>query len=236
MLPEMTKMPGTDPGTARTAWLELLRFQFVMALLIFATAGTFRYWQGWVYWVLCSTSFGGMTLDLIRNDPELLARRMRGGPLAETRPVQKLIQAIAGVSAVGLLIVSGLDHRRRWSNPPLGAVLLGDLAVVLGCYVISRVFRENRYTAATIQVEAGQTLTDTGPYAIVRHPMYSGALLLLFGTPPALGSAWGIGVSLLLLAAIIARLLDEERLLARELPGYADYRARVRSRLLPGLW
>ena len=233
---EMMKTPGTDSGTARAAWLGLLRLQFVMALILFATAGTPLYWQGWVYWGLCSLSFGGITLDLIRNDPGLLARRMKGGSRAEIRPVQKLIQAIAGVAVLGLLIVSVLDHRRRWSTLPLGAVLLGDLAVVLGCYAIHRVFRANRYTAATIRVEEGQTLTDTGPYAIVRHPMYSGALLLLFGTPPALGSAWGLGVSLLLLAAIIARLLDEERLLDRELPGYADYRARVRSRLLPGLW
>jgi protein-S-isoprenylcysteine O-methyltransferase Ste14 len=208
----------------------------MMALLIFATAGTLRYWQGWVYWSLCSLSFGGMTLDLIRNDPELLARRMDVGSRAEIRPAQKRIQAISGVAILGLLIVSALDHRRGWSNLPLGAILLGDLAVVLGSLAIHRTFRENRYTAATIRVEADQTLTDTGPYAIVRHPMYSGSLLLMFGTPPALGSAWGLVVSLLLLAMVIARLLDEERLLTRELPGYADYRARVRSRLVPGLW
>ena len=207
-----------------------------MALILFATAGTLRYWQGWVYWGLCWLSFGAMTLDLIRHDPGLLARRMEGGSGAEIRPVQKWIQAIAGAGFLGLLIVSALDHRRGWSTLPLGAVLLGDLAVLLGCYVIHRVFRENRHAAATIRVEAGQTLTDTGPYAIVRHPMYSGALLLLFGTPPALGSARGLIVALLLLAAIVARLLDEERLLARDLPGYRDYLARVRSRLVPGLW
>jgi protein-S-isoprenylcysteine O-methyltransferase Ste14 len=228
--------PGSHPRLARAAWIGLLRLQLVMALLIFAPAGTFRYWQGWVYLGLCLLSFGGMTFDLIRNDPELLSRRIKAGSSAEIRPAQKLIQAISGVMAAVLLIVSALDRGRQWSALPLGAVLVGDLAVILGCYVVSRVFRENRFTAATIRVEAGQKLIDTGPYALVRHPMYSGALLILFGTPVALGSAWGLVISLILLAAIIARLIDEESLLTRELPGYTDYRGRVRSRLIPRLW
>ena len=232
----MKSESGHDPRTARAAWIGLLRLQLVMALLIFAPAGTLRYWQGWVYWGLCLLSFSGMTLDLIRKDPELLARRMRAGSSAEIRPAQKLIQAISGIAVVALLIVSAFDHGRHWSAPPLGAVLVGDLAMVVGSYVIYRVFRENRFTAGTIRVEADQTLTDTGPYAVVRHPMYSGALLLLFGTPLSLGSFWGLVISLMLLAAIIARLLDEEDLLTRELPGYSDYRGRVRSRLIPGIW
>jgi protein-S-isoprenylcysteine O-methyltransferase Ste14 len=233
---EMLGAPGSDPRTARAAWTGLFWLQLVTALLIFAPAGTLRYWQGWVYLGLCFLSFGGMTLYLIRNDPELLARRMKGGSGAEIRPVQKLIQAISAVTVALLLIVSALDHSRHWSAVPLGAVLVGDLAVILGCYVIYRVFRENRYTAATIRVEPGQRLTDTGPYAVVRHPMYSGALLLLFGTPMALGSVWGLVISLMLLAAIVARLIDEEHLLSRELPGYSDYQGRVRSRLIPGIW
>ncbi len=228
--------PGSDSRTARAAWFGIFWLQLIMALLIFAPAGTVRYWQGWVYWGLCLLSFGGITLDLVRNDPELLARRIKGGSGAEIRPVQKLIQAISGTTVALLLIVSVLDHSRHWSAVPLGAVLVGDLAVILGCYVIYRVFRENRFTAATIRVEPGQHLIDSGPYAIVRHPMYSGALLLLFGTPVALGSAWGLVISLILLATIMARLIDEEQLLTLELPGYPEYRGRVRFRLIPGLW
>ena len=207
-----------------------------MALLIFAPAGTLRYWQGWVYLGLCFLSFGGITLDLIRNDPELLARRVKGGPSAEIRPTQKLIQAISAVMVALLLIVSSLDHARHWSAVPLGVVLVGDLAVILGCYVVYRVFQENRFAAATIRVEPGQSLIDTGPYAVVRHPMYSGSLLFLLGTPVALGSAWGLLVSLILLAAFMARLIDEEHLLTRELSGYPEYRGRVRFRLIPGIW
>ncbi len=209
-----------------------------MALLIFAPAGTLRYWQGWVYWGLCLLAFGGITLYLIRNDPELLARRMKGGSGAEIRPVQKLIQAISGASVMMLLIVSTLDHARHWSAVPLGAVLVGDLAVILGCYVIFRVFRENRFTAATIRVEAGQRLTDTGPYAIVRHPMYSGGAASCSCTPRGPRVRLGAGhPHLMLLAAIVPlRLIDEEHLLTQELPGYSDYRVRVRSRLIPGIW
>jgi protein-S-isoprenylcysteine O-methyltransferase Ste14 len=232
----MNGEPGSNSKTARAAWIGLFWLQLVMALLIFAPAGTLRYWQGWVYLGLCFLSFAGITLDLIRNDPELLARRMKGGSSAEIRPAQKLIQAISGATVALLLIVSALDHSRHWSSLPLGAILVGDLAVILGCYVVYRVFRANRFTAATIRVEPGQYLVDTGPYAVVRHPMYSGALLFLFGTPVALGSAWGLVCSPILLAAIIARLIDEERLLTRELPGYPEYRGRVRFRLIPGIW
>lgn len=228
--------PGSDSRTARAAWFGLFWLQFVMALLIFAPARNFRYWQGWVYLGVCFLSFGGITLDLIRNDPELLARRMKGGSSAEIRPAQKLIQAFSAVAVALLLIVSALDHGRHWAAVPLGAVLVGELAVILGCYVIYRVFQENRFAAATIRVEPGQSLIDTGPYSVVRHPMYSGVLLFLSGTPVALGSAWGLVCSLMLLAAIIARLIDEERLLSRELPGYPEYEGRVRFRLIPGIW
>jgi protein-S-isoprenylcysteine O-methyltransferase Ste14 len=228
--------PSSDSRTARAAWIGLFWFQVVMALLIFAPAGTLRYWRGWVYLGLCLVAFGGITLDLVRNDPALLARRIKGGSGAEIRPVQKLIQAISGITVALLLIVSALDHARHWSAVPLGAVLVGDLAVILGCYLVDRVFRANRFTAATIRVEPEQSLIETGPYAHVLHPMYSGALLFLFGTPVALGSAWGLVLSLVLLVAIVARLIDEELLLTQELPGYLEYRGRVRFRLVPGIW
>jgi protein-S-isoprenylcysteine O-methyltransferase Ste14 len=218
------------------AWIGLAQFQIVMALLLFLPAGTLRYWQGWVYWSLCLLAFGGITLDLIRNAPDLLARRMKIGAQAETRSAQKTIQAITSVLFIALFLVSALDYRWNRTAVPPSIVLIGDITVVIGCGIIHRVFRANRYTAATVQVEAEQTLTDTGPYAVVRHPMYAGALLLLFGTPLALGSLKGLLVSLLLFLAIIVRLLDEERLLVQDLPGYLAYKTRVRFRLIPGIW
>jgi protein-S-isoprenylcysteine O-methyltransferase Ste14 len=115
-------------------------------------------------------------------------------------------------------------------------VLLGDLMTVLGFAVMYRVFRENTFAAATVTVETGQRVITTGPYARVRHPMYAGALLLFLGTPLALGSWWGLAVYIPSLAVLVARLRDEEQFLMRNLAGYADYRRRVRFRLLPGVW
>jgi protein-S-isoprenylcysteine O-methyltransferase Ste14 len=137
---------------------------------------------------------------------------------------------------VALLVVPALDHRFRWSVVPLPMVLAGNVLVALGFYGILRVYRENTYTAATIQVEAGQTVIATGPYAIVRHPMYASALLYLVGTPLALGSYYGLLAFVAFVPVLIWRLLDEERLLARKLPGYQEYQRRVPYRLVPHVW
>lgn len=223
-------------STARRAINGLAAFLIVLALLLFVPAGTIRYWQAWVVLCLYLLAFGGMTLDLIRNAPDLLERRMKTGAGAETRPLQKVLQAINAVAFIAQPVVSALDHRYRWSRLPLAAVVAGDAAVVVGCYIIYRVFRANRHAAATVRVEEGQTLADTGPYAVVRHPMYTGGLLLIFGVSPALDSLWSLIAAGVLLITIVIRLLDEENMLVRDLPGYADYRTRVRYRLVPGIW
>jgi protein-S-isoprenylcysteine O-methyltransferase Ste14 len=225
-----------DQRIVRRAWGRLIRFQLLTLLPIFGPAETLRYWQGWVYWAICSLCFGWMTLDVIRTDLGLLVRRMRGGASSEVRLPQKIIHGFLIFAFITLLVVSSLDWRRGWSQVSVPVVLAGDLAIVLGCYVIHRVFRANRFAAATVRVEKGQSVIDSGPYAVVRHPMYAGSLGYLFGTPLALGSAWGLLISLVILTSIIVRLLDEENVLIRELAGYADYRRRVRFRLVPGIW
>lgn len=218
------------------AWLSVVLLLVVMGLLLFLTAGSIRYWQGWVYIVVFGGASAIATADLIRRDPALLERRMRGGPTAETRPAQKVIMALVSVGFIALLIVPALDFRFGWSRVPTAVVLFGDVLVVVGFALIMRVYRENTYTAATVQVAEGQKVISTGPYALVRHPMYASALLYFIGTPLALGSYWGFVPFAAILPGLIWRLLDEEHMLAHQLPGYTEYQKKVRHHLLPGIW
>jgi protein-S-isoprenylcysteine O-methyltransferase Ste14 len=143
---------------------------------------------------------------------------------------------VAGLAFVSVLVVSSVDHRLGWSSVPTWLALVSDVVVVLGFVVIFFVFRENSYTAATIQVEHDQQVISTGPYAIVRHPMYAGAGVLMAATPLALGSWWGLLAVAVLMAAIVFRLLDEEQFLERNLAGYREYKGAVRFRLVPYIW
>jgi protein-S-isoprenylcysteine O-methyltransferase Ste14 len=217
------------------AWLGLVVVGAVMALQLFLVAGTLRYWQAWIFLVVFLGASVAITLYLARNDPALLQRRVTGGPRAEKQTSQKIIMTFASIGFGALLIVPALDHRYGWSAMPIGFVILGDLMILSGYAIIFFVFRENSFASARIEVAADQRVISTGPYALVRHPMYAGALVYLIGTPLALGSWWGL-IALAAFAAILAwRLIDEERFLARSLPGYADYCARVRWRLIPGV-
>jgi protein-S-isoprenylcysteine O-methyltransferase Ste14 len=221
---------------ARRAWLSLAILAAIMGLLIFGAAGTVHYWQAWIYLALFFGMSTIITLDLLRRDPALLERRMKGGPTAEQRPQQRLIMLVASLGFIALHVIPALDFRFKWSTVPTAVVAIGDMLFVLGFGFIARVYRENTYTSATIEVAEGQRVIDTGPYAVVRHPMYASAMVYLIGIPPALGSYWGFLALPLMLPVLIWRLLDEERLLARELPGYTDYQRRVRYRLVPFLW
>jgi protein-S-isoprenylcysteine O-methyltransferase Ste14 len=178
----------------------------------------------------------GITVDLMRRDPGLLGRRMKGGPAAEPRPVQRFLVLGTSVGFLGLIVIPALDFRYQWSVVPLAAVVTGDALFVVGFLLIARVYRENTFTSATVSITQGQVVISSGPYAIVRHPMYAGALIYLAGTPPALGSYWGLLALLFMLPFLVWRLIDEEHLLVRELPGYADYCRNVRYRLVPFVW
>ncbi|MBS0530552.1 MAG: isoprenylcysteine carboxylmethyltransferase family protein, partial [Proteobacteria bacterium] len=164
----------------------------VMACVLFGTAGTFDYWQGWIFLASYGMASLVLTLYMLRNDPALLQRRMRGGPLAEKEPAQKLIMLIASAGFIALLVVPALDHRFTWSHVPAIVALLGNAVMAFGWFAIYRVFRENSFTSATIEVAQDQTVITTGPYARVRHPMYAGALVMFAGIPIALGSWWGL--------------------------------------------
>jgi len=218
------------------AWLALAILAVVMCALLFGTAGTTRYWQAWVYVSIFLAASMLTTLYLMKRDPALLARRMRGGPTFEREGTQRIIMAFTSLGFIALLVVPALDHRFRWSAVPVWSVVFGDCLVAIGLYFIFLVYRENTFAAATIQITPDQKVIATGPYAVVRHPMYASALLYLVGTPLALGSYWGVLALAAMAPFLFWRLLDEERLLARDLPGYAEYQSRVRHRLVPMVW
>jgi len=218
------------------AWVALALLAAVMGLLLFVPAGTTSYWQAWVYLGIFFAASALTTVFLIRRDPALLERRMRGGPTAEKRPVERLIMVFTSLGFIALLVVPALDHRFQWSNVPAWAVIVGDALVIVGFYFIFRVYRENTFTSATIEVAPDQKVISSGPYAIVRHPMYASALLYLAGTPLALASYWGLVPLVATMPFLIWRLFDEEKFLAENLPGYVEYRRKVRHRLVPGIW
>jgi protein-S-isoprenylcysteine O-methyltransferase Ste14 len=224
-----------DPLT-RKAILGLAQLFVTLAVALFGPAWTFDYPFAWLFLAVFFASAGLITAYLAKHDPALLERRIRGGPSVETEPLQKTIQAAAALVFMSTFLVASLDRRFELSHVPPALAIAGDVAVALGFYTIFRVLRENSYTATSIAVAPGQTVVSTGPYAAVRHPMYAGALLMLAGAPLALGSWWALVLLVPMTTVIVARLLDEERMLTAHLPGYADYCRSVRYRLLPGVW
>jgi protein-S-isoprenylcysteine O-methyltransferase Ste14 len=195
-----------------------------------------NYWQAWVYLGVFSVCVILITAYLAKYDPRLLASRVQAGPTAEVEKSQKLIQSLASLFFIGLFIVPGLDHRFHWSRVPAILSLIADGVVALSLFFIFLVFRENTYTSAIIEVADQQKVISSGPYSLVRHPMYAGAFLLLLFTPIALGSWVGVPFALLVMLVIVARLLDEEKYLAANLKGYEEYRQKVRYRLIPFVW
>lgn len=218
------------------AWLGLIFVAVAMGLLLFVPAGTVHYWQAWAYLFVFFGASLLITLYLMKKDPALLKRRLSAGPTAEKERSQKIIMLFASIGFIALLIVPALDYRFGWSTVPLYVVIVGDVLVAVGFYIIFLVYKVNTFTSATIEIAEDQKVVSTGPYALVRHPMYAGALLYCLGTPLALGSYWGLLAFLAMTPVLIWRLLDEERLLSRNLVGYTEYCARVRWRLIPGIF
>jgi protein-S-isoprenylcysteine O-methyltransferase Ste14 len=208
----------------------------VLGAVIFIPAGTFAYWQGWVFILVFTACTNIMGLYLTLKDPALLERRMKVGPAAETRPAQKVIISLVFLSFFVLAIVSVLDARFGWSHVPAWVSMLGDVLVALGLMIDLRVFRENSYGASTIEKMEGQTVIATGPYAVVRHPMYVGVAIMVLGMPLALGSYWGLLFMFVNIPILMLRILDEEKMLRGELDGYDAYVRDVRYRLVPGIW
>jgi protein-S-isoprenylcysteine O-methyltransferase Ste14 len=205
----------------------------IVSALIFLPAWTFDYWQAWVFLAVLMSSMSVVFLYLARFDPALLARRVK---TEEKEMGQKLIRLVINLAFSTALVVSSLDHRLRWSPIRIRMVFAGDALVFLAFVVIFFVFRENTFTSQTVEVEAGQQVISTGPYAFVRHPMYVGGLIFMLAIPLALGSLWGLLAVVPFSLALSARIGSEERLLSSELRGYEEYRSKVPYRLVPFVW
>jgi protein-S-isoprenylcysteine O-methyltransferase Ste14 len=227
---------STSADLGRRATEGTLLFIVALWLLIFLPAGSLAYWQGWLFWAHFSIWSAAGAWYFVKHDPALVQRRLRAGPGAEREPAQKRIQLFLTIVMCALFVVSALDHRFGWSGVPRAIVIAGNLLVAVGYRFVFLVLRENSFAASTIEVAPDQKVISTGPYALVRHPMYSGALLMFAGVPLALGSWWGLVPFILLVPGIVARLEEEEAYLVRNLPGYEAYRNTVRWRLLPGVW
>ncbi|MGH3632606.1 methyltransferase family protein [Mycobacterium sp.] len=207
----------------------------VFGLLLFWPAGTFDYWQAWVFLAIYAAAVGSSIYWGTRN-PAVLQRRLHGGPAAETRVAQKL--AITGLftAFAALLIVSALDHRFGWSTLPAAVWVVGDVLVAVGLGVGILTVVENSYAAANITVEAEQRVISTGLYGFVRHPMYFSLVIVMVGIPLALGSYWGLAGLVVGLPFLALRIEDEENMLEHELAGYPEYAQKVRYRLVPFVW
>ena len=208
----------------------------VFGLMLFLPAGTVNYWQAWVFLAVVAISVQIPPIYLLRTNPAALQRRMRGGPAAESRAAQKVVIAGLYLSLAAMVVVSALDHRFGWSPVPPAICLVGDVLVAVGLGVVALVLIQNSYAASTVQVEAGQTVVSTGLYGLVRHPMYTGNVIMLVGIPLALGSYWGLVFVVPGLIVLAVRIRDEEKLLQEELTGYREYTQTVRHRLVPLMW
>jgi len=214
----------------------LLFLLIVMAALLFLPAWTLDYWQGWAFLTVFGASALAITVYLMKKDPKLLERRLQAGPTAEKERSEKIIQTITSIMFIAMLVVPALDHRSHWSAMPPYVAIAGDVLVALGFLIIFFVYKENTFASATIELAPEQKVISTGLYALVRHPMYMGALSLFVGIPLALGSWWGLLGFALMTPALIWRSFDEEKFLAKNLRGYVEYKNKVRYRLVPFVW
>ena len=208
----------------------------VVAAVIFLSAWTLHYWQACVFLAVFFVTLLAMNIFLMKNDPRMLEKRSKIVPSDENGTGQRIINVIGQVSILFVIVLPVLDHRFGWSIVPLYLNIVGDLLIALGIFFVILVFKENTYAAPLIELSKDQKVISTGPYAVVRHPMYSSALIWFLGVPLALGSAWGVLLLIPMTLVFIWRLRGEEKFLSANLPGYTEYKNKVRYRLVPLLW
>lgn len=205
----------------------------LVGLLIFLPAGTLYYTGGWLFLGLLFVPMLIAGFVMLFKSPEFLAKRLDA---KEKQATQKGVLAFSGLMFIAGFVVAGLDHRFGWSHMPAWVTITASVLFLAAYALYAEVMRENAYLSRTIKVEEGQKVVDTGLYGIVRHPMYMATVLLFLMMPIVLGSWYALIVFAFYPAIIIVRLKDEEELLSRELPGYTEYKQKVKYRLIPFLW
>ena len=225
-----------ENSSAKPILLATLRLVIgfpIIGLLFFWPAGTFDYWQAWLWMAVLFLPLMGMFLYLVKRDPALLERRVRTG---EQRPEQRRIIAVSALFLILIFLLPGFDKRYGWSSVPVWLVIVADLIILAGFALNFLVIRVNTYASRVVEIQEGQQVIAGGPYALVRHPMYLSIILILFATPIALGSFWGILPTLAYIPLLAARAKNEEELLVNDLAGYREYMQKTRYRLFPGIW
>ncbi|MFH1685789.1 MAG: isoprenylcysteine carboxylmethyltransferase family protein [Candidatus Micrarchaeota archaeon] len=213
--------------------LVVIAAPIIIGAILFGPAGTLEYWEAWAYMAILFVPVSFVVLYFLKKDPAFLERRMR---TKENEAMQGLIIKVATLIFIVAFIIPGLDHRFGWSDIQTEIIIMADAFVLLGYVLIFLVFRENSYAGRTVEVEKGQRVISTGPYSVVRHPMYVGTLVMYLATPIALGSYVAVPLFILLIPVIVLRILNEEEVLRHDLPGYAAYCKKTKYRLIPFIW
>ena len=224
-------MENKTKKTKEKAYIVPIILSIAVWAVLFIPAGSFKYWEAWVFWIGFSLITFFITVYFTKNDPELLSRRMKH----EEKETTKKAPAILKLYYIGF-ILPGLDFRFHWSNVQIWIVIISNLVAFAGYIFIIFVFKENSYASTVIQVENEQHVITTGPYSIVRHPMYLGMVVMSLFMPLALGSYWATIPMLLIMPITIFRIKAEEEVLLRGLKGYKDYCLKTRYRLIPLIW
>jgi protein-S-isoprenylcysteine O-methyltransferase Ste14 len=225
-----------SPGVTKQAVIGLITLTILLWIVLFLPAWTLNYWQAWAFWLVFVVCISAISVNFLKKDLNLIASRLKIGPAAEQQSSQKLTQSVISVFFILLLLVPSIDHHFQLSSVPVYLSMVADGFVVLGLLVIYLVFKANSYTSVLVELNEGQKVISTGPYGVVRHPMYSGALVMLLFMPLALGSFWGLLAFPPILLAIAVRLTEEEKFLTQQLPGYQEYCQKVKYHLIPYIW
>jgi protein-S-isoprenylcysteine O-methyltransferase Ste14 len=223
----------TQGQLIKSTVVRLLAAIPVLLLVLFLPAGTWNYWEAWAYLFILLVPMLFVMVYLLKRQPDLLERRLR---MREKEAQQKGLVLLSLVYFLFVYILPGLDHRFGWSHVPVGVIIAAQVLVLLGYGIVFLVFRENRYAARVVEVDEQQAVISSGPYAFVRHPMYTGVTIMYIFSPLALGSYWAVLPALLIIPLLAARLRNEESVLLRDLPGYAAYLQQTKYRLIPGVW
>ena len=205
----------------------------LVGLILFIPAGSLGYWQAWLFMFSLFTPVIFITIYFLKHDKGLLERRMK---LKEKETKQKIIVKIASLLFLISFIFPGLDYRYSWSDVPIFLVIISNIMVFLGYFLIFLVFKENSYTSRVIEVAKKQKIITTGPYSIVRHPMYLGLSIIFFFISTALGSFYGMIFFIPIIITLIFRIFNEEKFLLKNLKGYKEYVKKVKYRLIPYIW